>query len=45
VFLAPPWGGPSYRSTETFKLDFLKPKNGYVVHIFLFHTRAKREIL
>ncbi|XP_062156907.1 uncharacterized protein LOC133864552 [Alnus glutinosa] len=31
VFLAPPWGGPSYRSTETFKLDFLKPKNGFTM--------------
>ncbi|KAM3377582.1 trimethylguanosine synthase [Capsicum galapagoense] len=29
VFLSPPWGGPEYRSKESFTLDLLKPKNGY----------------
>ncbi|KAL6494561.1 hypothetical protein OROGR_031361 [Orobanche gracilis] len=28
VFLAPPWGGPSYKAKEKFTLDLLKPKNG-----------------
>ncbi|XP_057496827.1 uncharacterized protein LOC130781605 [Actinidia eriantha] len=29
VFLAPPWGGPSYKTIENFTLDLLKPKDGY----------------
>ncbi|KAL4643489.1 hypothetical protein ACB092_02G096300 [Castanea dentata] len=33
VFLAPPWGGPSYKGIENFTLDFLKPRVGYVVDV------------
>ncbi|KAL2513690.1 S-adenosyl-L-methionine-dependent methyltransferase superfamily protein [Forsythia ovata] len=29
VFLAPPWGGPSYKAIENFTLDLLKPKDGH----------------
>ncbi|XP_050381881.1 uncharacterized protein LOC126798853 isoform X4 [Argentina anserina] len=31
VFLAPPWGGPSYRRMEKFTLDILEPKDGYAI--------------
>ncbi|XP_050381879.1 uncharacterized protein LOC126798853 isoform X2 [Argentina anserina] len=33
VFLAPPWGGPSYRRMEKFTLDILEPKDGLICHI------------
>ncbi|GFP98675.1 trimethylguanosine synthase [Phtheirospermum japonicum] len=29
VFLAPPWGGPSYKTKEKFTLDLLQPKDGH----------------
>ncbi|XAR49436.1 Noranthrone synthase [Bertholletia excelsa] len=29
VFLSPPWGGPSYKTTKNFTLDLLKPRDGY----------------
>jgi hypothetical protein len=45
VFLAPPWGGPSYKSIEKFTLDLLKPKDGYVVDVFVFPNWAERETL
>ncbi|KAF3946092.1 hypothetical protein CMV_027604 [Castanea mollissima] len=38
VFLAPPWGGPSYKGIENFTLDFLKPRVGYVVDVFVPQT-------
>ncbi|XP_076945151.1 uncharacterized protein LOC143616096 [Bidens hawaiensis] len=28
AFLSPPWGGPSYKTTENFTLDLLKPVDG-----------------
>lgn len=31
AFLAPPWGGPSYRNVENYTLDMLKPKNGCTI--------------
>ncbi|XP_035547691.1 trimethylguanosine synthase-like isoform X2 [Juglans regia] len=31
VFLAPPWGGPSYKSIEKFTLDSLEPRDGSVL--------------
>lgn len=31
VFLSPPWGGPSYSEFNTFTLDMLKPKDGYLI--------------
>ncbi|XP_077238196.1 uncharacterized protein LOC143879610 isoform X2 [Tasmannia lanceolata] len=31
VFLAPPWGGPTYNTFENFTLDLLKPKDGYSI--------------
>ncbi|XP_020694875.1 trimethylguanosine synthase-like [Dendrobium catenatum] len=31
VFLSPPWGGPSYSRIQTFTLDMLKPKDGYLI--------------
>ncbi|KAK7861377.1 trimethylguanosine synthase, partial [Quercus suber] len=31
VFLAPPRGGPSYKSIENFTLDFLKPRDGLYI--------------
>ncbi|KAM4077513.1 hypothetical protein ACJW30_12G143700 [Castanea mollissima] len=34
VFLAPPWGGPSYKSIENFTLDFLKPRDGFTIFQF-----------
>lgn len=41
MFLSPPWGGPSYKSIESFTLDFLKPKDGYVLDA-IFHTQGLR---
>lgn len=41
MFLAPLWGGPSYnKSIENFTLDFLKPRDGYVVDVFVSQTWA-----
>lgn len=34
MFLAPPWGGPSYKSIENFTLDFLKPRDGFTIFQF-----------
>ncbi|KAL5699101.1 hypothetical protein ACHQM5_030047 [Ranunculus cassubicifolius] len=31
AFLSPPWGGPTYRSIDSFTLDLLKPKDGYSI--------------
>ncbi|XP_076899965.1 uncharacterized protein LOC143553973 [Bidens hawaiensis] len=31
AFLSPPWGGPSYKTTENFTLDLLKPVDGYTL--------------
>ncbi|XP_035547692.1 trimethylguanosine synthase-like isoform X3 [Juglans regia] len=31
VFLAPPWGGPSYKSIEKFTLDSLEPRDGFTI--------------
>ncbi|KAL7593085.1 hypothetical protein Lser_V15G34221 [Lactuca serriola] len=31
AFLSPPWGGPSYKNTNNFTLDLLKPVNGYTL--------------
>lgn len=31
AFLSPPWGGPSYKMTENFTLDLLKPVDGYTL--------------
>ncbi|RVW49072.1 Trimethylguanosine synthase [Vitis vinifera] len=31
AFLAPPWGGPSYKTIPNFSLDLLKPKDGYSI--------------
>lgn len=42
MFLAPPWGGPSYKSIEKFTLDFLKPRDGYVVDAFNLLHKVQR---
>nr|GEW47001.1 trimethylguanosine synthase [Tanacetum cinerariifolium] len=31
AFLSPPWGGPSYKKTDNFTLDLLKPVDGYTL--------------
>ncbi|KAK9069575.1 hypothetical protein SSX86_011479 [Deinandra increscens subsp. villosa] len=31
AFLSPPWGGPSYKKTENFTLDLLKPVDGHTL--------------
>lgn len=31
AFLSPPWGGPSYKMTDNFTLDLLKPVDGYTL--------------
>ncbi|KAJ7952012.1 Trimethylguanosine synthase [Quillaja saponaria] len=34
LFLAPPWGCPSYKNLQTFTLDLLKPMDGYTIFQF-----------
>lgn len=29
LFLSPPWGGPAYSLNKTFKLESLRPRDGY----------------
>ncbi|VVA99216.1 unnamed protein product [Arabis nemorensis] len=29
LFLSPPWGGPMYNKVESYKMDMLKPRDGY----------------
>ncbi|KFK44865.1 hypothetical protein AALP_AA1G312500 [Arabis alpina] len=29
LFLSPPWGGPMYSKVESYKMDMLKPRDGY----------------
>ncbi|GLU21927.1 hypothetical protein SLE2022_380370 [Rubroshorea leprosula] len=31
VFVSPPWGGPSYKTIQSFAMDLLKPKDGYSI--------------
>ncbi|XP_078443180.1 uncharacterized protein LOC144712754 [Wolffia australiana] len=31
VFLSPPWGGPGYKAVKNFRLELLKPKDGYSI--------------
>ena len=44
MFLAPPWGGPSYKTIKNFTLDLLKPKDGYVVMLLPIHLSTERKV-